>query len=809
MHSRKTEGMYRNLKGKPVDRIDFDSPSAARDFVKRYNDVEGFDIYGFTNYVYTFINDYYAGEIDYDPKLVSKVNIDIEVAADQGFPDIQTADKEITAITMKKNDMYVVLGCGEFDITKLPEDVQPKVKYMNCKDEAELLLKFLDIWRSKWFSPDIVTGWNVEFFDIPYIVNRIKRILGEGMAKKLSPWELLEERTVTIAGRNNQVYVPVGIAILDYMQMYRKFTFTMQESYRLDHIANIELGERKLDYSEYESLFDLYKKNYQLFIEYNIKDVDLVDRLDEKLKLIEQVFAIAYDAKVNYNDTFTSVRMWDVIIHNYLLSQRIVVPALKLSEKERQIIGAYVKDPQVGMHKWVVSFDLNSLYPHLIMQYNISPETYTGHISAINGDDGVQKILDGYLNEPSVRNQLTASNVACAASGCMFDKDYQGFLPRLMQNMYDDRVVYKKRMIDAKKEHEINPTDLTEKAIAQNHNMQLAKKIQLNSAYGALSNAYFRWFDNKLAESITLSGQLSIKWMEREINKYLNKLFKTKDTDYVIACDTDSMYITLDALVSQCGIENKPTSEIVAFLDKVCEDRLEPFIDVCYEQLSGYVNAYEQKMKMKREAIADKGIWTAKKRYILNVWNNEGVSYAEPKLKMMGIEAVRSSTPASCRVNIKKAINIIMNKTEDDIIEFIQKFRTEFSMLPFEEVAFPRGCKGLSEYKDANSIYRKATPIHVRGALLYNHMLKQKKLEQRFPLIQEGDKIKFCYMRLPNPIRENVFACPSTLPRQLGLDQYIDYDLQYDKAFVDPIRTILDAIGWRVEKKASLDDFFM
>jgi DNA polymerase elongation subunit (family B) len=812
VHSRGASSLYRNLKGKQVDRVDFSSPGDARDFIKRYSDVEGFEIYGFTNFVYTFINDYFPGDIDYDPRVVSKVNIDIEVAADEGFPDIQTADKEITAITMKKNDLYVVLGCGEFTIEKfidLDESLREKIKYIRCNDEGQLLLKFLDVWRSKWFSPDIVTGWNVEMFDIPYIVNRIKRVLGDSMAKKISPWDLLEERTVTIAGRQNQVYVPVGISILDYMQLYRKFTFTMQESYRLDHIANIELGERKLDYSDYENLFDLYKKNYQLFIEYNIRDVDLVDRLDDKLKLIEQVFAIAYDGKVNYQDTFTSVRMWDVIIHNYLLNQRIVVPQLKVNEKERQIIGAYVKDPQVGMHKWVVSFDLNSLYPHLIMQYNVSPETYVGHISAINGDDGVHKILNGYLNEPSVRNQLTSQNVTCAASGCMFDKDYQGFLPKLMQRMYDDRVVYKKQMLEAKQAYEHDPSYENEKAISRNHNMQLAKKIQLNSAYGALSNAYFRWFDNKLAESITLSGQLSIKWMERAMNKYLNKLFKTKDEDYVLACDTDSMYITLDKLVTQVGLEGRPVPEIVKFLDKVCEEKLEPYIESNYGELSQYVNAYDQKMKMKREAIADKAIWTAKKRYIMNVWNNEGVSYNEPKLKIMGIEAVRSSTPAACRANIKKCINVIMNKTEDDTIEFINKFREEFKKLPFEDVAFPRGCKGLSEYRDLNTIYRKATPIHVRGALLYNHVLKSKKLEQRFPLIQEGDKIKFCYLKLPNPIRENVVACPGTLPRQLGLDQYIDYDMQYDKSFVEPIKTILDAIGWRVEKSASLEEFFM
>ena len=808
VHSKNNNSLYRNLKGKQVDEIKLESISEARDFVKRYSDVEGFDIYGLTNYVYAFINEYFPGELDYDPKKISMVNIDIEVAADQGFPNIQTADKEITAITMKKDDMYVVLGCGEFDISKLDADLQTKIKYIKCHDEAQLLIKFLDVWRSKWFLPDVVTGWNIETFDIPYIVNRVKRILGESMAKKLSPWELLEERTITVAGRDYQTYVPVGISTLDYLQLYRKFSFTMQESYRLDHIANIELGERKMDYSEYDSLFDLYKKDYQKFIEYNIKDVDLVGKLEDKLKFIEQVYAIAYDGKVNYQDAFTSVRMWDIIIHNYLLSQRIVIPHVKPGKKERQIIGAHVKDPKVGMHKWVVSFDLNSLYPHLMMQYNISPETYVGHISVINGEDGVKKILDGYLNEPSIRNQMTSQNVTVAASGCMFDKDYQGFLPKLMQKMYDDRVVYKKRMIEAKKAQELNPSYENEKAIAQNHNMQLAKKIQLNSAYGALSNEYFRWFDPKLAESITLSGQLSIMWIEREINTYLNKLFKTKDEDYVLACDTDSMYITLDNLVTQCGLQNSPTSEVITFLDKVCEDRLEPFIDNCYGQLSEYVNAFEQKMKMKREAIANKGIWTAKKRYILNVWNNEGVSYAEPKLKMMGIEAVRSSTPAACRANIKKAIGIIINEDEDAIIKFIEKFRMEFSKLPFEDVAFPRGCKGLTEYADPNSIYRKATPIQVRGALVYNHLLKQKKLDQRYQLIQEGDKIKFCYMKVPNPVRENVLACPGNLPKQLGMDQYIDYNTQYDKAFVEPIKTILDAIGWRVEKKSSLESFF-
>jgi DNA polymerase elongation subunit (family B) len=804
INSKREDAVYHNLKGGPVDRVDFDSSGEARDFIKRYADVDGFDVYGLTNYVYTFLNDHYPGTIDYDPRLVSSVNIDIEVAADAGFPNPATAEKEITAITLERDGMYVVLGCGEFKTD------DPKVRYIKCEDETKLLLKFLDAWRV--INPDVVTGWNTDNFDIPYIVNRIRRILGEHMIKKLSPWEIVEERDIIrpksvaragkgIDDRVEKVYDIYGVSSLDYLQLYKKFSFSNQESYRLDYIASVELGVKKIDYSEYGSLLDLYKQNYQKFIEYNIRDVQLVKKLDDKLKLIEQVMAIAYDAKVLYPDSMTSVRIWDVIIHNYLLDQRIVIPQKKPGSKEKNIIGAWVKDPLLGMHEWVVSFDLNSLYPHLIMQYNISPETYFGTLG-LDEESAVEKIMNGHLD--TCREDIVSNNLACTGSGILFEKNKQGFLPKLMQKMYDDRVVYKRKMIEAKHEHEKNPTYETEKAIAQNHNMQLAKKIQLNSAYGALSNKYFRWYDDALAESITLSGQLSIKWIERDMNKYLNKIFKTKEVDYVIACDTDSMYVTLERLVSQCNLKGSSIPDIIEFLDKVCEEKLEPYIESCYERLGEYVNAYSQKMKMKREAIADKGIWTAKKRCILNVWNNEGVAYAEPKIKLTGIEAVRSSTPQSCRENIKKCIKLIIEQDEDTVIKFIEDFRATFMKLPFDEVAFPRGCKSVTEYKLGD----RAIPIHVRAALLYNNIISDKKLGNRYEMIKNGDKIKFCYMKLPNPIRENVFACPSEMPPELGLERYIDYDTQYDKAFVEPIKTILDAIGWKVAKQSSLNDFF-
>lgn len=798
--SRSGKADYKTLKGRPVEKINFDSVYEARDFIKKYQDVSGFDIYGMTNFLFPFINDHYPGEIDYDPSLISVVNMDIEVNIGEGFPDPQKAEQAITAITLEKNGQYVVLGCKDF-VTK-----DPAVTYIKCSDEANLIMKFLDVWRSKQFSPDVVTGWNVEQFDIPYIVNRFRKVVGTEFTKKLSPWNMINEREIINAFGVQKLQEIVGISCLDYLAMYKKFSFQMQESYKLDHIAHQELGERKLDYSDYAGLQDLYEKDYQKYIEYNIKDVALVRKLDQKLKMIEQVYAIAYDGKVNFQDAFTSVRMWDIIIHNYLLNQGIVIPFFKKQEKERQNEGGFVKDPQVGLHKWVVSFDLNSLYPHLMMQYNISPETFCGTIGRqINVDD----ILNGTLNDPSIRREMEEQNVCVAATGCMFQKDIRGFLPKLMDKMYQDRVVFKNRMIEAKKKHEVSPSPETERLIAQNHNMQLAKKIQLNSVYGALSNEYFRWFDMRLAESITLSGQLSIRWIERKINQYLNKLFKTEKVDYVIACDTDSMYITLDKLVD-IAFNNKdvPPSkeEVVKFLDKACSDKLEPFIDKCYDELAVYVNAYDQKMKMKREAIADKGIWLAKKHYILNVHNNEGVHYTEAKLKMMGIEAVKSSTPASCRDAIKKALHVIMNEDESALIKYIETFRDKFKTLEFEEVAFPRSCKNLSEWRDSSSIYQKGTPIHVRGSLVYNNIIKQKNL--KVPEIHNGDKIKFCYLTLPNPLKENVISVPLTLPRELGIDKYIDYDKQFDKAFLEFIKTVTEKIGWEIEKKASLEAFF-
>ena len=348
------------------------------------------------------------------------------------------------------------------------------------------------------------------------------------------------------------------------------------------------------------------------------------------------------------------------------------------------------------------------------------------------------------------------------------------------------------------------------KDISKYKNLQLAKKVQLNSAYGAVGNKYFRFFDVRKAEAITLSGQLSIRWIERRVNEYLNKILDTSEVDYVIASDTDSIYVNLDALVRKCFKEGSDPVKIVNFLDKVATEKLEPFIDKSYEELAQLTNAYSQKMFMKREAIADKAIWTAKKRYMMNVYDNEGVRYATPKLKMMGIETVKSSTPAVCRDALKNAINIIMNKGEEDAQEYIAQFREEFSKFSFEEIAFPRSISDLNKYtvEGKELTVPKGTPIHVRGGLVYNHALRAGKLTKKYELIKDGEKIKFCYLKMPNPIQQNVLSVMTTLPKEFKLDSYIDRDTQFQKAFLDPLIAILDSVGWSTEKKSTLESFF-
>ena len=789
------EEKYKTLDGESVKPIRFESPREAREFIAKYENVENFRVHGYERYVYQFIAEEFPGEIDYDMKSMKIFAMDIEVACENGFPDVASAAEEMLCITIKdlNTKQYYIWATREFNP---PEGVETNIFW----NEQEMLTSFIQWWAEN--TPDILTGWNVNLYDVPYIARRINRILGSKWMNSLSPWNRANEREITIMGRTHIAYDLSGINILDYLDLYKKFTYTNQESYRLDHIAHVELGQRKLDHSEYENFKDFYTSDWQKFVEYNIQDVELIDRLEDKMKLIELAVTMAYDAKVNLEDVYSQVRMWDTMIYNYLKDRDIVVPPRKGARKDEKYAGAYVKEPTPGLYDWVVSFDLNSLYPHLIMQYNISPETLldSRHPSAT-----VDRILTESL-------EIDGKYCVCA-NGAQYRKDIHGFLPEMMQKIYDERTIYKKRMLAAKQDIENAKTPAEtlalQKDVSKFNNIQMARKIQLNSAYGAISNQYFRYYNLANAEAITLSGQVSIRWIENKINQYLNKLLSTEAEDYVIASDTDSIYLNLGPLVSKFfANKSGDKAAIVSILDKICQEKLEPFIECAYQELADYVSAYDQKMKMKRENIADKGIWTAKKRYILNVWDSEGVRYAKPKLKMMGIEAVKSSTPAPCRQKIKDALNVIMNEDEESAQKFIADFREEFTSLPIEDISFPRGCNNLNKWSHPATVYTKGTPIHVRGALLYNFHVKKNKLTHKYPLIQDGEKIKFVYLKTPNRINENVVSFFQTFPKELGLDKQVDYDLQFEKSFLDPLKVIMDTIGWKPEKVASLEFLF-
>jgi DNA polymerase elongation subunit (family B) len=799
---------FTTLTGEFVKPIEPGTIPECREFLERYESVDNFPVFGNNRYEYSFIADTFGDDILWDINKVSIAYLDIEVGSENGFPEPRNANEEITAITLKIKGNYFVFGVGDY--SKHRDDVH----YAKCRDECDLLRRFLDLWTR--FYPDVVSGWNVEQFDIPYLANRIIKLFGEAEAKKLSPWDRISKRDAIMMNRPVQFYDISGIAILDYLQLYRKFTYSQQESYRLDNIAHVELGEKKIDFSEFETLHQLYKQDYQKFIEYNIKDVELVEKLEDKMKLIELALTLAYDNKVNFDDVFTQVRMWDAIVYNSLLKKKIVIPQMSKSIKSSQYEGAYVKDPILGMHEWVASFDLNSLYPHLIMQYNISMETliepknYNNELrDFLTQKIDVNSLLDQEINTDIVKK----FGVTLTPNGQLFRTNKQGVLPEIMDTMYKDRTRYKKLALEAKKKIETvledkNQVQYLEKQVARYNNLQLAKKVTLNSAYGALGNQYFRFFDIRIAEGITTAGQLSIRWIEKKINEYMNNLLKTKDEDYVIASDTDSIYLNMGPLVKKLYPDTSDSKKVIKFMDKVCDDKIQPFIDASYEELKEYVNAYQQRMEMKRESLADKAIWTAKKRYILNVHNSEGVAYAKPKLKIMGLEAVKSSTPSACRTKIKEAINIIMTQTQDDLHKFIDKFRAEFKKLPVEDIAFPRSVNGLGEYADTSQIFKKGTPIHVKGALVYNHLLKEHKLTKKYQLIQEGEKIKFVYLKQPNIFNNNTLAFISGIPKQLEADQYIDHDLQFEKSFLEPLDIILSTINWQSEKVESLDCFF-
>ena len=787
----KEKSNWKSLNGQNVAPMTFADGKESRAFIEKYKRVNNFEVAGNSNHVAQYIYDIYPNTIKFNNDIINTTTIDIEVASDEGFPHPEDANHPVITITCKNNidNYYHVWGMGEY----IPK--QDNIRYYQCQDEQELLLSFLAFWSNPSTCPDIVTGWNTTFFDIPYLVNRITKTLGSDKAKKLSPWENIRERNVFKDGKELLAYEVTGIQQMDYLDLFQKFAYTYgkQESYKLDHIAYVVLGEKKLSYEEYGSLHALYKHDFQKFVDYNIKDVELVDRLEDKLGLILLAMTMAYKAGCNFSDTFGTTGIWESIIYRDLMGRNIV-PPLKKQKEKLPYPGAYVKEPTPGMYDWVVSFDLASLYPNILVQWNMSTETISPKFTS---DITVESCLNNIAAFKHSANETTSAN------GIVFNTTNTGVLPHIVRDYYTERKVVKNNMLEAMQRQQTDGSSYElEKEIEHLENQQMSIKILLNSLYGALGNKYFLYFDQRIAEAITSTGKLCILWAERAMNKAMAKICES-DEDYVIAIDTDSLYVNMNPIIEKFKPKNPEK-----FLSKLGDEHFQPIIKAAYQNLFEYMNCKENRMDMKREVIANRGLWTAKKRYILNVLNNEGVHYEEPKMKIMGIEAIKSSTPEIVRKRFKELFKILMDGDEETVQSFIQTFRSEFHNLSPEEVSFPRGVSNITKWTDNSTIYKKGTPIHARGSILYNNQVDKLELDKQHEMIQNGEKIKYVYLTLPNPIKENVISFPMALPKEFNLHSYVDYETQFDKAFVKPLKVILDAVGWEIEKSVTLEDFF-
>jgi DNA polymerase elongation subunit (family B) len=752
-------GEYSTIDGIPLKPLKFKNIYQAKTILGQ----SGVKVYGFNDFAYAFINEVFSQDMEYNPDLIRIGIIDIEISARGGLPSIEKADREITAISLKFDKTVYVFGCKDY----IPNE--SSIKYIKSINEKELLENFIDYWRGLAF--DIITGYNIQLFDIPYLINRMKNILKD-KHRELSPWKIIKDRIVERNNREYQVYEICGLTIMDYYLLYKKFERKKKESYKLDFIAQEELGIGKIAYKG--SLDDLYDNDYTKYIDYNIQDVVLIEKLEDKLGYLDMAIAMAYAAKCNYGDIYVTIKPWDIIIHNFLLARKIVVPQIEKKEKER-IMGAFVKEPAIGMHRWVVSFDITSLYPNLIRVLNISPETYVG--------------------------KYKQGNYTKAANGCCYRKDICGFMYEVVSEKFNKREEYKKAMFSARKAG-------NEPEALRFENKQYAQKIFLNSFYGAFLNNHFRWFSRENGEAITSTGQQLIKFIFEKINLFLNKRFCTANvcTDWVIGGDTDSCFISVEPFVIQLQESNEQiiTEKVVEF----CEKELQPYLMKCFEEFSSSINAYNQHLTIKLEKVCQKILFTSKKKYLCNLLYDEGTFYDKPILTITGQEAIRSSTSQVCRNNIKKAIEIIMNGTEIEFRDFVKDFKEDFLKMSFEEVATPRSVNKLTDYESKDGGYIKATPQHVKASILYNALLKKYAISDISP-IYNGDKIKYSYLKIPNPLKNNIIASLGSLPPQFGLDEYVDKEKQFEKTFLNPIIKMTDIIGWKVKKEPSLEKFYV
>jgi len=778
-------------------------------YVKKYQDISNYKLYGNKDFRSCWLADNYA-ETKFDVEKIKPclniINIDIEVVSQDGFPKPEDALAPLCLITLGNlykgdDEKFITLGLRPIQDKSIEEDTT----YIFCKDEKELLKKFIEVWQS--LNVDIVTGWNVGDFDITYLINRMKRVFKFSTAYKnlwlgLSSWGVIKEHTKSqyVFGTKQitKYYTIAGVTIFDYLSIYKKYIFKNRPSYSLDSISQIELGEGKIEYSnDYLSLNNLYEENYDLYVKYNIQDVALVNKLDKKLKFMDMVLHLIYDAVMPYDNVLLPTKMWEQIIFKYYKKHKLVMLYNTYTNNEdSEYIGAYVKEVIPNKYLWIMAFDIDSLYPNIIVQQNISFETYCPqeYSKIINPND----IENESEEEIKTRNEyLKEKNVTFTLNSVEYTKETCGILPTLIKEIYKERQRCKRLSKDNNKKY--IDTKLEKYKIRADYysSYQHIKKIQLNSLYGALGCIWFKFFNIKLAESVTSTGQYIIKSIENSVNNYIKTILNKEKEDYIVAMDTDSIYVRFDEFIEKLKLKGK--EKIINFLDKKVSPEIQKIIVQDAKKIAIKLNSYENRIVMKREVIADKGIFLAKKRYILSIVDDEGIR--EKKLKMVGISAISSWIPPFCKERIINVIKEYFLSEEDnidnikiDLKKYIKETKTIFKKLPHNEISRAKSINHLKKYSDKNTIYRKGSGFHIKGALFYNHLIDYYKIENKYDKIKEGDKIKMVYLK-PNIWNMNVIAFHSKIPKEFELINYIDYDTEFEKTFVEQIDMIGKVLG--------------
>lgn len=790
---------YRTLKNRKVKKMTFDSFYDCRQFLDQYRELEDCPIYGNTDFVTQYLMETYPDDIQYDLSKIKVAYLDLECETEGGFPNLDDPNERINLITIRISGKNHVISLQ-------PVNLPDCIVYV-AKDERELIGRIFSILKQE--DVDILTGWNIRLFDIPYIMGRALKFFSEGEVASFMPFNTFKFRDIKIGQKNYKIYELGGYNVLDYIDLYKKFSGTNQESYALNFIAKVELNQQKLDYSEYGSIREFYTKNFQKFAEYNVLDTLLVERLDDKLKLIDLAVSIAYEAKISFDTVFFATRIWETICCDYLMKQNIIPPLKTKYSKDEQFVGAYVKECTPGLYRNVVSFDATSLYPSIIMQFNISPETCIKMDASLNADDFLRSKR---FEVPKAIADAKANDACMACNGSMFTNKVKGFIPILIENTFNQRQAAKKQMIDLQKEYENTKNDLLLPRIAALKIRQSVKKILANSLYGCLGNPSFTYSSPELATAVTVTGQVIIRSAEIAMNDYFNKLLKNDTpSDYVIGVDTDSVYLNLNELIEKV-FEGEKHDKATDLINTICEKNIQRHLDIVMTDFSTKQNCLENKIKFKREAIASVGLFVAKKRYALLVDDLEGVRFAEPKLKIMGMEAVKSSTPMIVRNVLKDSIEIILTKDQDALRDYINEFKDKFMRLPLEDIAFPRKVSDVTAYLGADHFPAKGSPIASKAAILHNAYLKKLKLDKELQMIRDGDKIKYVYLKVPNPYGKNgrdmVMGFASTCPPQFELEKYVDRELQFEKTLLEPIQSMLNIIGWNISNQQTLESFF-